>query len=189
MAEPSPKPNAANTETQYYPLTKTAICSIIKLYIFADKCEKNKGGGFMKLWKKLTAAVLIGAAAVSAGLTGGILGSAAAQQSTQKTPIVYDFVPDGESSSGSAVNIRAVQPGETVKVNLTVKNDPGTAGAKMIFGFDGLKLGRVARGQAYTGNFQWNGSDLRCGSDSRRLLYLGSHALPSGDRAGCFLQP
>ena len=114
----------------------------------------------MKLWKKLTAAVLIGAAAVSAGLTGGIFGSAAAQQSTQKTPIVYDFVPDGESSSGSAVNIRAVQPGETVKVNLTVKNDPGTAGAKMIFGFDGLKLGRVARGQAYTGNFQWNGDGL-----------------------------
>ena len=110
----------------------------------------------MKLWKKLTAAALMSAAMLSAGAAGGICASAA-QQTTQKTPIVYNLVPNEGTYTAGSVNSCAVQPGQAVKFDLTVKSDPGTAGAKMIFDFAGLKSGRPARGSAYTGSFQWNG--------------------------------
>ena len=71
--------------------------------------------------------------------------------------VVYRFVPDGQNYSESV----KVEPGEKVKLNLTVENDPGTAGAQLYFKFDDrLTVAKRANaGSAYEGAFEWNSDD------------------------------
>ena len=70
--------------------------------------------------------------------------------------IAYQFVKNG---SAYAPEI-AVQAGDSVALNLTVSNDPGTAGASLYFDFDSrLSFGRSSKGTAYSGSFQWSPDD------------------------------
>lgn len=71
--------------------------------------------------------------------------------------ILYQFVKDGAAWSDKV----QVAAGEKVKLNLTVSNDPGTAGAQLYFNFDErLTLAKRANsGNAYEGSFEWNADD------------------------------
>ncbi|MBQ5334551.1 MAG: hypothetical protein J6Z45_01240, partial [Oscillospiraceae bacterium] len=85
-----------------------------------------------------------------------VVSEGGSQQQDPADAIIYDFVPDGKTFAAGSTNVVNVQPGDQVKVNLTVKNDAGTAGAEMYFTFDSkLTLGRTAKGTAYDGTFQW----------------------------------
>ncbi|MBP5786664.1 MAG: hypothetical protein J6Y19_02450, partial [Kiritimatiellae bacterium] len=89
-----------------------------------------------------------------------VVSEGGSQQQDPADAIIYDFVPDGKTYTAGSTNVVNVQPGDQVKVNLTVKNDAGTAGAEMYFTFDSkLTLGRTAKGTAYDGTFQWSASD------------------------------
>ena len=75
--------------------------------------------------------------------------------------VIYNFVPDGASYTAGNPNVYKVEAGQKVKVNLTVKNDPGTAGAQMYFSVDSkLNLAkRATAGDAYEASFEWNADD------------------------------
>ena len=85
--------------------------------------------------------------------------SSSSSSSSQNIPadtILYQFVKDG-AAYAKEINVEA---GQTVKLNLTVANDPGTAGASLYFDIDSkLTQGRTSKGSAYTGNFQWSKDD------------------------------
>ena len=75
--------------------------------------------------------------------------------------IVYDLVPDGKDYTAAAVdssdnNVVKAEPGEKIVVNWTVKNDLGTAGLQMTFGFDGVTFVSASAGGAYKGSPQVN---------------------------------
>ena len=76
--------------------------------------------------------------------------------------IRYNFIPDNRRSNyqSGETTYWSVERGETIKVNLVVSNDQGTAGGNLYFDFDErLKLGRTAKGTAYEGSFQWGKED------------------------------
>ena len=79
---------------------------------------------------------------------------------TYEKTIRYGFSAEGWEDYYPRFNRIEVEPGETVKVNLVVANDQGTAGGRLYFDFDErLKFGRTAKGTAYEGSFQWGKED------------------------------
>jgi hypothetical protein len=73
---------------------------------------------------------------------------------------VFNFVPQGKTYPAGKTNKVNVAKGEQVTVDLTVSNDPGTAGVQLYFTFDSaLTLGRRKAGDAYDVDVTWNKED------------------------------
>ncbi len=75
--------------------------------------------------------------------------------------IIYNLVPAGKdytpvADGASGNNTMNAEPGEEITVNWTVKNDLGTAGLQMTFGFDGVEFVSASAGGAYKGSPQVN---------------------------------
>lgn len=74
--------------------------------------------------------------------------------------IVFNFIPQGKTYTAGKTNTVNVAKGEQVTVDLTVSNDPGTAGVQLYFTFDpALTLGRRKAGDAYDVDVTWNKDD------------------------------
>jgi len=74
--------------------------------------------------------------------------------------IVFNFVPQGKAYTAGDTNKVNVSKGEEVNVDLTVSNDPGTAGMQLYFSFDeNLTFKRRKAGSAYSVSVTWNKED------------------------------
>ena len=68
--------------------------------------------------------------------------------------LVYNLVPSGKTyesaeAKGKKSNVYNAEPGETLKIDWTVKGDPGTAGIQMNFDFTQVEYVSGSRGSAY----------------------------------------
>ena len=98
-----------------------------------------------------------------------VVGDTAAETETtpETTPtpdpanaIVYNFIPEGLTYTAGDTNTVKVQKGQEVTVDLTVKNDQGTAGMQFYFTFDdNLTFVRRKNGKAYDCSVTWNPAD------------------------------
>ena len=69
----------------------------------------------------------------------------------------YDLIPNGlDYGFNGKNNTVTVKPGSELKVDWTVKNDPGIAGMQMHFDFSDLTFTKRTAGKAYKAPVQWN---------------------------------
>ena len=75
--------------------------------------------------------------------------------------VQYDLIPDGLDTTFNGVNHELmVYPGEAIKVNWIVTNDPGTAGMQMHFDFSSLTFVKRTAGKAYKAPTEWNDQEF-----------------------------
>ena len=71
--------------------------------------------------------------------------------------VQYDLLVDGkECGFDGTNNTIEVEPGQQIKVNWVVSNDPGTAGMQMHFDFGKMTGVKRTAGKAYKAAVQWN---------------------------------